>query len=334
MNIQEHFSLQAFNTFGIDSHCQYFSAFHSIKELDELVRTAPKPLTVLGGGSNILLTQDIKGTVLKNEIEGINIIEENDTKAIIKVGGGVVWHDFVMWSIDNNLGGIENLSLIPGSVGAAPMQNIGAYGVELESVFTELEAYHIDSGKVKRFSHADCQFGYRYSIFKGELKGQYIICNVTFRLSKQHELNTSYGAIEEELKNLGVEKSIESVSRAVINIRQRKLPNPKDIGNSGSFFKNPTISNAQFEALKKPFPNIVGYPIGEHNTKLAAGWLIDRAGWKGYRKGDAGVHKNQALVLVNYGQAKGEDILRLSKEIQQSVKNTFGISLEAEVNIL
>jgi len=334
MTIQEHFSLKAFNTFGIDTFCQYFSAFHSINELDELVRTAPRPLTVLGGGSNILLTQDIKGTVLKNEIEGINIIEEDDTKTIVKVGGGIVWHDFVMWSIKKQLGGIENLSLIPGSVGAAPMQNIGAYGVELESVFTELQAYHIESGKVKTFSHSDCQFGYRYSIFKGELKEQYIICNVTFKLSKQHQLNTSYGAIEEELKNLGVKKSIENVSQAVINIRQRKLPNPKDIGNSGSFFKNPTISTVQFEHLKNQFPDLVGYSNSNGTTKLAAGWLIEKAGWKGYRRGDAGVHKNQALVLVNYGQAKGEDILRLSKEIQQSVNNTFGISLEAEVNIL
>ena len=334
MTIQQHFSLKAFNTFGIDTFCQYFSAFHSINELDELVRTAPRPLTVLGGGSNILLTQDIKGTVLKNEIEGINIIEEDDTKTIVKVGGGIVWHDFVMWSIKKQLGGIENLSLIPGSVGAAPMQNIGAYGVELESVFTELQAYHIESGKVKTFSHSDCQFGYRYSIFKGELKEQYIICNVTFKLSKQHQLNTSYGAIEEELKNLGVKKSIENVSQAVINIRQRKLPNPKDIGNSGSFFKNPTISTVQFEHLKNQFPDLVGYSNSNGTTKLAAGWLIEKAGWKGYRRGDAGVHKNQALVLVNYGQAKGEDILRLSKEIQQSVNNTFGISLEAEVNIL
>jgi len=334
MSVQQKFSLQAFNTFGIDANCQYFSAFSSIHELDKLIQNSSKPLTILGGGSNILLTKDIEGTVLKNEIIGIEITHEDDEFVYVNVGGGVIWHDFVEWSIDKQLGGIENLSLIPGSVGAAPMQNIGAYGVELKSVFTKLEAYHIESGKTKQFSHSDCQFGYRYSIFKGELKGQYIICNVSFKLSKQHSFNTSYGAIEDELNQLGLEKNLESISKAVINIRQRKLPNPKEIGNSGSFFKNPTVSNEQFEKLKTKFPNIVGYPNGQKSTKLAAGWLIEQAGWKGYRKGDAGVHKNQALVLVNYGLAKGQEILTLSKEIQHSIKNTFGIELEAEVNIL
>jgi UDP-N-acetylmuramate dehydrogenase len=334
MTVQHQYPLQSLNTFGIKAHAEYFSSFSSKEELIELLGKTQKPLTILGGGSNILLTKNISGTVLKNEISEIEITHEDNDSLTVKVGGGVVWHDFVMWSIEHNLGGIENLSLIPGSVGAAPMQNIGAYGVEIKSVFQELEAVHIDNKTVKTFSNADCQFAYRYSIFKGELKGQYIICHVTFKLSKHPQFNTSYGAIEEELKAMGASKSLESVSQAVINIRQRKLPNPKDIGNSGSFFKNPTIPKAKFEQLKTQFPNIVGYPNGEQSVKVAAGWLIDHAGWKGYRKGDAGVHKNQALVLVNYGTAQGNEILTLSKNIQKSIQETFGIELEAEVNIL
>ena len=334
MTVQHQYPLQSLNTFGIKAHAEYFSSFSSKEELIELLGKTQKPLTILGGGSNILLTKNISGTVLKNEISEIEITHEDNDSLTVKVGGGVVWHDFVMWSIEHNLGGIENLSLIPGSVGAAPMQNIGAYGVEIKSVFEELEAVHIDNKTVKTFSNTDCQFAYRYSIFKGELKGQYIICHVTFKLSKHPQFNTSYGAIEEELKAMGTSKSLESVSQAVINIRQRKLPNPKDIGNSGSFFKNPTIPKAKFEQLKTQFPNIIGYPNGEQSVKVAAGWLIDHAGWKGYRKGDAGVHKNQALVLVNYGTAQGNEILTLSKNIQKSIQETFGIELEAEVNIL
>ena len=334
MTVQHQYPLQSLNTFGIKAHAEHFSSFSSKEELIELLGKTQKPLTILGGGSNILLTKNISGTVLKNEISEIEITHEDNDSLTVKVGGGVVWHDFVMWSIEHNLGGIENLSLIPGSVGAAPMQNIGAYGVEIKSVFEKLEAVHIDNKTVKSFSNADCQFAYRYSIFKGELKGQYIICHVTFKLSKQPQFNTSYGAIEEELKAMGASKSLESVSQAVINIRQRKLPNPKDIGNSGSFFKNPTIPKAKFEQLKTQFPNIIGYPNGEQSVKVAAGWLIDHAGWKGYRKGDAGVHKNQALVLVNYGTAQGNEILTLSKNIQKSIQETFGIELEAEVNIL
>ena len=334
MTVQHQYPLQSLNTFGIKAHAEYFSSFSSKEELIELLGKTQKPLTILGGGSNILLTKNISGTVLKNEISEIEITHEDNDSLTVKVGGGVVWHDFVMWSIEHNLGGIENLSLIPGSVGAAPMQNIGAYGVEIKSVFQELEAVHIDNKTVKTFSNTDCQFAYRYSIFKGELKGQYIICHVTFKLSKHPQFNTSYGAIEEELKAMGASKSLESVSQAVINIRQRKLPNPKDIGNSGSFFKNPTIPKAKFEQLKTQFPNIIGYPNGEQSVKVAAGWLIDHAGWKGYRKGDAGVHKNQALVLVNYGTAQGNEILTLSKNIQKSIQETFGIELEAEVNIL
>lgn len=334
MALQHNYPLQSLNTFGIQAQAEYFTAFHSIDELQQILEQARPPLMVLGGGSNILLTQDVKGTVLKNNISGISILEEDDNHAKVRVGGGVVWHDFVIWSIENNLGGIENLSLIPGSVGAAPMQNIGAYGTEIKSVFTELEAVNIKTKETHKFSNDDCQFGYRHSIFKGQLKGQYIICNVTFHLSKAHQFNTSYGAIENELNDMGVETNLKNISQAVINIRQRKLPNPKEIGNSGSFFKNPTISNSQFETLKQEFQSIVGYPNGEHKTKVAAGWLIEHAGWKGYTNKDAGVHKNQALVLVNYGQAKGIDILKLAQKIQYSVKEKFGIDLETEVNII
>jgi len=334
MALQHNYPLQSLNTFGIQAQAEYFAAFHSIDELQQILEQARPPLMVLGGGSNILLTQDVKGTVLKNNISGISILEEDDNHAKVRVGGGVVWHDFVIWSIENNLGGIENLSLIPGSVGAAPMQNIGAYGTEIKSVFTELEAVNIKTKVTHKFSNNDCQFGYRHSIFKGQLKGQYIICNVTFRLSKAHQFNTSYGAIENELNDMGVETNLQNISQAVINIRQRKLPNPKEIGNSGSFFKNPTISNSQFETLKQEFQSIVGYPNGERKTKVAAGWLIEHAGWKGYTNKDAGVHKNQALVLVNYGQAKGIDILKLSQKIQHSVKEKFGIDLETEVNVI
>lgn len=334
MALKQNFPLQSLNTFGIRASAEYFASFSSIQELVQLLHQATDPIMVLGGGSNILITQDVKGTILKNEIMGISIIEEDDSMAIVKVGGGVVWHDFVMWSISQRLSGIENLSLIPGSVGAAPMQNIGAYGVEITSVFKELEAVNIDSHCIKIFNKSECQFGYRHSIFKTTLKNQYIICNVTFQLNKHHHFNTTYGAIEKELRNMNQTASLESISQAVINIRQSKLPDPKAIGNSGSFFKNPTISNEQFETLKASFPKIVGYPIEKGKTKVAAGWLIEHAGWKGFRNGDAGVHQNQALVLVNYGKAKGQEILSLSKKIQNSVFDKFGIALETEVNII
>lgn len=334
MALHHNYPLKSLNTFGLEANARYFATFNSISELQKLIVEASLPIMVLGGGSNILLTQDVEGTILKNEIKGISIIEEDEEKAIVKVGGGVIWHDFVKWSINNDLGGIENLSLIPGSVGAAPMQNIGAYGIEIRSTFMELEAVNISSQKVRKFSNNDCKFDYRYSIFKAELKGQYVICNVTFILNKVHQLNTSYGAIENELQSMGVTASLQNVSQAVINIRQRKLPDPNEIGNSGSFFKNPTIPNTQFKALKVDFPNIVGYPNNDGKTKLAAGWLIEQAGWKGYTNKDAGVHKNQALVLVNYGQAQGQDILKLSQEIQESIRQKFGIDLEAEVNII
>ena len=334
MEFNHNHPLKNLNTFGISANAENFANFNSIEELKRLLENAKQPLMILGGGSNILLTQNIKGSILKNEIFGIDIIEEDNKSVTVKVGGGVVWHDFVLWSIERNLGGLENLSLIPGSVGAAPMQNIGAYGSEIKSVFKQLEAVNIESKELKIFENKDCQFGYRTSIFKTQLKNKYVICSVTFRLNKYPEFNTSYGAIEDELRDMGEITSLKSISQAVINIRSRKLPDPNIIGNSGSFFKNPTISNIEFQSLKKDFPLIVGYPNGDNETKVAAGWLIEQAGWKGFRDGDAGVHKNQALVLVNYGNAKGKDILNLAKKIQDSVEQKFGIQLIPEVNIL
>ena len=328
-------SLKAYNTFGLDCKANLFASFQSKHELKKILSKAQEPLLVLGGGSNILLTQDFEGTVLKNEILGIEIVKENEEHAVVKVGSGVVWHNFVIWSIENKLGGIENLSSIPGSVGAAPMQNIGAYGVEIQSVFEKLEAIEIDSLASKTFNNEACQFGYRHSIFKAELKDKYIITQVYFKLQKKHNFNTSYGAIEEELKNIGATTlSLKAISQAVTNIRESKLPNPQKIGNCGSFFKNPIITTKRFKELQNKFPNIVGYTVSKDETKIAAGWLIDKAGWKGYRKGDVGIHKNQALVLINYGNATGEELVALSKEVQQSVLNKFGIQLEPEVNII
>lgn len=333
MELKENVSLKPYNTFGIDVKAERFVAVSSVDELRKVLATE-KPSLVLGGGSNMLLTQDVKGLVLHINLKGIETIKEDAEHSFVKAAAGEVWHSFVLWCIDKGFGGIENMSLIPGNVGTAPIQNIGAYGVELKDTFVELEAMDIASGEITTFSHADCQFGYRNSVFKNELKGKYIIISVTFKLSKKHNLNTSYGAIETELERLGLDKSIKNISQAVINIRNSKLPNPKEIGNSGSFFKNPVIPTPQFEALKANHPTIVGYPAGEGHTKVAAGWLIENDGWKGKRFGDAGVHNKQALVLVNYGTAQGQEIAELSKKIQDSVYQRFGIKLEAEVNIL
>ena len=289
----------------------------------------------LGGGSNILLTKNVEGFVLKNEIKGIEKIREDENYIYIKAGAGENWHQLVLYCINNNLAGIENLSLIPGNVGAAPMQNIGAYGVELKDVFYELEAFYLPENKLIKFSLKDCEFGYRESVFKRKFKDQFVILNVTYRLFKTPHFNTSYGAIEQELQAMGVQElNIQCISQAVINIRSSKLPDPAVIGNAGSFFKNPEIDSAQFELLKTSFPAIVGYALDNGHIKLAAGWLIEQCGWKGYRKGDAGCHAKQALVLVNYGDAKGSDILHLSEEIIASVQYKFHVLLEREVNII
>jgi UDP-N-acetylmuramate dehydrogenase len=336
--IEQNVNLKPHNTFGLSCKAAKFSNFSNIEELKALLsnrKNTDDPMLVLGGGSNLLLTKDFDGLVLKNEIQGIEIISENEEFTLVKAGAGEVWHQFVLFAIDNNLGGIENMSLIPGSVGAAPMQNIGAYGVEIKDVFHELEALNLSTLEIEKFQNQDCQFGYRESVFKHAQKGKYIIVNVTLKLERKHHLNTSYGAIEQELEEMEVtQPTIRDVSNAVIAIRKRKLPDPAEIGNSGSFFKNPVINAEKFKVLKAAHPNIAHYPIDENHIKIAAGWLIDQAGWKGKTLGSYGVHKNQALVLVNYGGAKGQDIYQLSEDIKQDIISKFGIELEREVNVI
>jgi UDP-N-acetylmuramate dehydrogenase len=350
--IKENISLKQYNTFGIEATARYFSPFSNLDELKELLEfnqpSTPSErmfiragfnhqpsILILGGGSNILLTKDFDGLVLKNEIYGIEKIKEDEKYVYIKAGAGVNWHQLVIHCINHNWAGMENLSLIPGNTGASPMQNIGAYGVEIKDIFFELEAFHREEKKTVVFNLTDCEFGYRESVFKRKFKNEFVITTVTFRLSKQPVFNTSYGAIEQELEQMGVkELNIQAIAQAVTNIRRSKLPDPAQIGNAGSFFKNPEIGLAQFEKLVNDFPGVVGYKLGNGNIKLAAGWLIESCGWKGYRKGDAGCHAKQALVLVNYGSANGSEILTLSEEIIKSVDEKFGVELEREVNII
>ena len=346
MQIQTNSSLKRYNTFGIDVIAKYFALFNSIEEIKKL--TACKelpvenyPLLILGGGSNMLFTKNFDGLVLKNEIKGIEIVSEDEDNVYIKVGAGENWHQLVLYCIHNNFAGVENLSLIPGNVGASPMQNIGAYGVEIKDVFHSLEAFHLQEKTTTTFNLNECAFGYRESVFKKKHKNKFVITYVTFKLHKKPVFNTSYGAIEQELEKMGVQElSIKAISDAVINIRSSKLPNPAEIGNAGSFFKNPEISSSQFEALKLLYPAMVGYSLANGNVKLAAGWLIEQCGpqngvsWKGYRSGDAGCHAKQALVLVNYGYANGNELYKLSEGIIASVNEKFAVLLEREVNII
>jgi UDP-N-acetylmuramate dehydrogenase len=340
MNLQENISLTSYNTFGIEAKARYFTPFHSVEQLAEIVahpklQNLVSHRMILGGGSNLLFTQDFDGLVLKNEITGIEVVREDDDFVYVRAGAGENWHQFVLYCLQHNYAGVENLSLIPGNVGASPMQNIGAYGVEIKDVFYELEAFHLGDQAIQKFSLIDCAFGYRESVFKRKYKNQFAITAVTYRLRKQPVFNTSYGAIQQELDKMGVKDlSIQVISQAVINIRSSKLPDWKVVGNAGSFFKNPQIPNEQFKLLKEQFPTIVAFPADTQHTKLAAGWLIEQCGWKGYRKGDAGCYPKQALVLVNYGNAKGEEIFELSEQIIESVKEKFGVELEREVNIV
>ena len=338
MQIKENFSLRNLNTFGIEVSARYFASFSDIEQARELLSNSlvkQLPILILGGGSNILFTRNFDGIVIKNQLKGITLVNQTDTNYYIKSGAGESWNEFVTYCVENNYAGIENLSLIPGNVGASPMQNIGAYGVEIKDVFYELEALHIKTGEIHKFNLQDCQFGYRESVFKNKQKGEYIITSVTYKLNKTPVFNTSYGAIDKELENMGVkELSISAISQAVCNIRTSKLPNPKEIGNAGSFFKNPIISASLFEKLKQEFPDMPSYPQSLNEVKTAAGWLIERCGWKGRQIGDAGVHKNQALVLVNYNKATGSEIFDLSSKIIADVKGKFGIELEREVNII
>lgn len=338
MNIQQNISLKPLNTFGIDARAKEFVEIQSKEELQVLCSNfnlIDRKVLVLGGGSNMLLTRDVDGMVIKISIKGIEVVEEDADYVWVKAMAGEVWHDLVMWSIRKGYGGLENLSLIPGCVGASPMQNIGAYGVELKNTFESLEAIEIDGGDLKTFTAAECRFGYRESIFKHEVKGKYIIVSVMFKLSKHPVLNTSYGAIQQTLEKHGIQQpTVKNISDAVVEIRTSKLPDPKVLGNAGSFFKNPEIPNAQFYDLKNQYPEIPGYPAAEGHTKVAAGWLIEQCGWKGKRVGNTGSHKDQALVLVNYGGASGAEIWQLAMEIQKSVSDKFGITINPEVNVI
>jgi UDP-N-acetylmuramate dehydrogenase len=335
LKIQQNISLKNYNTFGIAVNAKRFISITSVYELQQLLKVEKK-LFLLSGGSNMLLTRDIDTLVAHIDIKGLSIDTENDKAIYLTVNAGEDWHELVLWCVQNNYGGIENLSLIPGNVGTCPIQNIGAYGVEVKDTITKVEALEIETGKLVSFSNDACNFGYRNSIFKHEVKGKYIITAVSFKLTKNiHQLNTSYGTIETELTSKKIkDPTLKDVSDAVIAIRKSKLPDPKEIGNSGSFFKNPIISKALFLELQKENPSIPNYPISETEIKIPAGWLVEHSGFKGKRFGDAGVHEKQALVLVNYGNATGKEIHALAKKIQASVYNNYQISLEIEVNVM
>jgi UDP-N-acetylmuramate dehydrogenase len=338
MNIIENYPLLKLNTFGVDVKAKYFTSINTINELIELTKTnlfKDLELLILGGGSNILFTKDFDGLVILNNIKGKEIIDQNQQSIFLKIGAGENWHQLVMYCVDNGWGGIENLSLIPGNTGTAPMQNIGAYGVEIKETFIELEALEISSGKIVKFNNSDCEFGYRESVFKNKMKNQYIILNITLELKKNPVLNINYGDVKAILESQNIKNpGIKEVSNAIISIRQSKLPDPKKIGNSGSFFKNPIASLNQLELIKKKYPNVVNYEINENEFKIAAGWLIERAGWKGKKFNNYGVHEKQALVLINYGLANGMEIFELSEKIILDIKDKFGITLEREVNII
>lgn len=335
MNYQYNFSLQNYNTFGIEAFAQSFVEVTTKNELIQVLKDNQN-LFILGGGSNMLLTQNIDKLVIYVNIKGIEIIKEDNHFVWVKANAGENWHEFVQWCIHKNFGGIENLSLIPGNVGTTPIQNIGAYGVEIKDAMSSCEAMEIATQKIKHFTNQDCQFAYRESIFKNNLKDQYIITSVTYKLTKQnHQFNTSYGAINNELAKMNIKNpTIQDISNTIIAIRSNKLPNPKELGNSGSFFKNPIIKKSQYEKNLAQYPEMPHYKVTESKVKIPAGWLIEQAGFKGKRFGDAGIHKNQALVLVNYGNATGKEIHNLSKLIQKAVLDKFGIFIEAEVNII
>lgn len=336
--MQHNVSLRNLNTFGLESRAQSFEEVKSVESLTAIIKNPELravPKFILGGGSNILLTQDVDALVIKISIKGIEKVKEDNDHIWLHVGAGEMWHDFVMYCVDNEYAGVENLSLIPGTVGAAPMQNIGAYGVEIKEVVEMVETISFEDAASKVFSNDACLFGYRESIFKHELKGQYIITGVLFRLNKKPAYHVAYGDIQKTLEEMDVQTlSIKAVSDAVIRIRRSKLPDPAEIGNAGSFFKNPEIPEDQFNRLKNDFPALPGYPAGQGLVKVPAGWLIEQAGWKGYRDGAIGVHARQALVLVNYGGGSGGEIKLLSQKIQQSIEEKFGIRLNAEVNFI
>lgn len=337
MHIQENISLKPYHTFGINVSAKYLAACTNAEAVQEIFGFADeKQLShlVLGGGSNVLFTKDFNGLIIRNEIKGKEIVRETDDHIWLKIGAGENWHQLVLYCVQNGWGGIENLALIPGCVGASPIQNIGAYGIELKESFFELEAWHLYDECMLTFNHPGCHFGYRDSIFKHDFKGKLLITSVTLRLQKKPVINTSYAALQQELEKAGVaDPGIEDVCNAVIRIRSSKLPDPAVIGNAGSFFKNPVVDSTQYWDLKTHHPDIAAY-ASENGYKLAAGWLIEQCGWKGVRRGDAGCHEKQALVLVNHGTATGEEIWQLSQDILDSVKEKFGVELEREVNVI
>lgn len=339
MQIVKNFSLAQYNTFGFEVYAKYFARFKNLTELIEILQWKKNnsifKMLILGGGSNVLFANDYDGLILKNEYEGINITSQDDDFVYIQVGAGQNWHEFVQYCVSQNWGGLENLSLIPGNVGASPIQNIGAYGVEIKDVFHALTAYNLENNGIEIFMHKNCHFGYRESVFKNEFKDKYIILDVIFRLTKQPKFSIEYGAIADTLKANGVaEISLKRVSEAVIQIRQSKLPNPAEIGNAGSFFKNPEIEKQLFEKLVLNYPAMPNYPTTAGFVKIPAGWLIEKAGWKGFKKGNVGVHEKQALVLVNYGGGNGRQMIELSQQIQKSILKKFGIELQTEVNFI
>ncbi len=333
--MQANFSLKNYNTFGVDAYAKQFISVTTAEELIEAL-SLEKPFLILGGGSNVLFTNNTIESVIQINLKGIEVVEETTNKIILKVAAGENWHQFVMWCVEKNYGGLENLALIPGNVGACPIQNIGAYGVEVKDCIVGVDTLEIATLNNQHFKNEECQFNYRDSIFKNHLKGKQIITAVSFRLTKQnHLLNIDYGAIADELyKNNITTPTIKDIAETVIKIRESKLPNPAEIGNGGSFFKNPIISIEHFKTIQSNYPSIPSYPVSETLIKVPAGWLIEKAGLKGFRDGDAGVHKNQALVLVNYGNASGIEILNLAKHIQKSIKEIFQITLDIEVNII
>ncbi|MCL5130401.1 UDP-N-acetylmuramate dehydrogenase [Algibacter sp. L4_22] len=337
MQILNNISLKPYNTFGIDAVAKHFTSVSSINDLKQVLELDRFPnKLILGDGSNMLLTKDYEGLALHINLKGIEIISEDENSAIVKAQAGENWHEFVLWCLEHDFGGLENLSLIPGNVGTTPIQNIGAYGVEIKDTFESCEAINLKSLEFENFTKEECNFGYRNSTFKQKNKDKYIVTSVCFKLSKKnHKLNINYGTIANELQKNGIKNpTIQDISKAVIAIRESKLPNPKDIGNSGSFFKNPIIQKSEFDKLIENFPDMPSYTISDNEVKVPAGWLIEKSGFKGKQFGNYGVHKKQALVLVNYGDAKGSDIFKLSKLIQKTVKRLFNISIEAEVNIL
>lgn len=331
------YSLKAYNTFGIDIKAKEFISVSSLTELQfVLEKYQHEEIFVLGGGSNMLLTQDIQKPVVHVNLKGIQIIKQDENHVWVEAQAGENWHQFVLWTLRNDFGGIENLSLIPGNIGSSPIQNIGAYGVELKDVFDSCKTINIKTQEIKTFTQSECKFGYRESVFKNSEKGKYIILSVTLKLTKKdHKISTSYGVISNELQKMGItHPTIQDVSKAVISIRQSKLPDPKEIGNSGSFFKNPIVSKEIFNKAQKQYPEMPFYEVSENEIKIPAGWLIETAGFKGKRFGDAGVHQQQALVLVNYGNATGMEIYNLAKIIQKTILDKFGIEIETEVNII